>query len=203
MRKLLALTLLGVSTTSAFADQLALDPGTGASLFTTNFNDGYNVGRGMWFQANSSFTVFGAGFFNQFTDSNSFTETLYSADNVGDALHGTALGSFTINPTPTVTDYVDGSFAAPVNIVAGNFYYLEVTSTSDFAGNYFYNWNGPSVNIGLVTVLDGGMGGDPGALGNTVAPVLRLNTSTVPEPASMAVLGLGAVAMIRRRRSTK
>ncbi len=203
MSKFFALTLLGVTTASAFATQLPLDPGTGAILFTTNANDGYNPGRGMWFQANNSFTVDGAGFFNQFGGNESFTETLWLADSTGNALHGTNLGSFTTNAAAG-TQYDDGLFGSSINIVAGNFYYLEVTSNSSFAGNYFYNWNGsPTVNLGLVTVLDGGLGGDPGALGNTVAPVLRLNVNTVPEPASMAALGLGALALIRRRRAAK
>ena len=204
MRKFLALTLMGASAVSAFATQLPLDPGTGAILFTTNSNDGYSGGRGMWFQANSSFNANGAGFFNQFGGNESFTETLYSADSTGAALHGTVLRSFTVNPATAGTQYDDGLFSSSVGITAGNFYYLEVTSNDAFSGNYFYNWNGsPTVNLGAVTILDGGAGGDPSALSNTVAPVLRLNVNSVPEPASLGVLGLGALALVRRRRSSK
>jgi hypothetical protein len=125
-------------------------------------------------------------------------------DSLGLALHGSVLGSFTVgSPTPGAL-YNDGLFGAPVAITAGSYYYLEVTSNSDFSTNYFYNWNGsPQVNLGDVTILDGGQGGDPTALTNTVAPALLLDIQTVPEPASFAVLGIGALAMVRRRRSSK
>lgn len=203
MKRLIALTILGVASASAFAQQLSLDPSVPFTLFTTNSNDGYGGGRGMWFQANSSFSMLGAGFNNEFFGNESFTETLYAADNTGAALHGATLGSFSVNPVAGV-GWRDGTFSSAIGITAGNFYYLEVTSNDSFAGNYFYNWNGsPSVNLGLVTILDGGEGGDPSALGNTVAPGLRIMTDTVPEPATLAVLGLGALALIRRRRSTK
>jgi len=197
MRVIFALSLLGVSAASAFAGFLPLDPGVSLDAFQFNSNDGYNQGRGVWFQANNSFTLNGAGFFTGFSTDDAFTQTLWASDSTASDLHISNLGSFTIN-NPTAGDlYNNGLFAAPVNIVAGNFYYLEVTSTSEFDTTFFYNWDGPSVNLGDVTIFDGGMGGD---LGNTVAPALILDIEAVPEPASMAVLGLGALALLRRKK---
>lgn len=205
MRRLFAMTFMGLVATSAFAGLLPLDPGGPLVPFTTNFNDGYNGGRGMWFQANNSFTLNGAGFFNGFGAGQGFTETLYSADSAGAALHGSVLGSFTLS-NPTIGNlYNTGSFAAPVNITAGSFYYLEVTSSADFNTNYFYDWNGlpGPVNVGDVTILDGGSGGDPSALGNTVAPALLLDIQTVPEPASFAALGIGMLGLLRLKKRSK
>ena len=96
--------------------------------------------------------------------------------------------------------YNTGTFAAPVSVVAGNFYYLEVTSSSLFDRNFFYNWNGlPNpVNVGDVTIIDGALGND---LTNSVAPALLLDIQAVPEPATFAVLGIGIVGILRRKRS--
>lgn len=198
MRSIFALTLIGLSASSAFAGLLPLDPGVPLTVFTTNSTDGYDSSRGMWFQVNNTITVNGAGFFNGFSADDSFSMTLWASDATPTDLHLANLGSFTVgSPTPGAL-YNTGLFGAPVSLVAGNFYYLEVTSSSEFDENYFYNWDGPAVNIGDVTVLDGGMGT---SLGNTVAPAVLLDIEPVPEPASFAILGIGAFALLRRRRS--
>jgi MYXO-CTERM domain-containing protein len=201
MKLLYTLALAGVSVVPAFSNMLNLDPGTGLTLYTNNSNDGYADGRGIWFQATSSFTTDGAGFYDDFSAGNTYTETLWSSDSTGTALHGTVLGSFT-DTVGAMVGYDDGSFSAPISIVAGDYYYLEVTSTSAFNNNYFYNWNGiPTVDLGPLTILDGGQGGDPGALANSVAPGLQLDVEATPEPCSMAILGLGALGLLRRRRA--
>jgi hypothetical protein len=200
MRKLITLAIVGVLATSAYATFLPLDPGVALTPFTFNNNDGYSSGRGMWFQANNALTVTGAGFFNGFSDDDSFTMNLWTANNTGTNLHVSNLGSFTIGSPAPGDHYVNGSFSGSIGLTAGSFYYLEVVSNASFNTNHFYNWNGPGVNLGVVTVLDGALGND---LGNTVAPAVQLDIQTVPEPASFAVLGLGALALLRRRRVTK
>ena len=158
---------------SSSAAQIALDPGVAATVFSTNSNDGYSNGRSIWFQADVGTTIYGAGFFNGFGAGDSFTVTLWSADPTGSNLRISNLGSFVIDPS-VGEGYRDGFFPTPVVLTAGGYYSLEVTTAQSFDSNFFYDWNGPAVDVGDVTILDGSQ---DGSIGNTVAPVLRLDTS--------------------------
>jgi hypothetical protein len=197
MKRIITLALLATAVASASAQNIAFNPGVNLQVFSTNSNDGYSAGRSVWFRADQNLTVQGAGFFNGFSSDDSFSMELFSATFDGSNLRVSSLASFTVN-TPTAGDgYVDGLFGSAVNLVAGNFYNLEVFSNASFDRNHFYNWNGPGVSVSPeITILDGAQAG---GLGNTVAPALRINA--VPEPATMAVLGLGVAALVRRRRS--
>lgn len=192
--KSLTLSLLSLGLAGS-ALALELDPGTGAAHFQTNSNDGYSDGRGILFTADASFAVTDAGFFTKFSSDDGFTMTLWTALADGSNLYVSNLGSFTVASPTAGLHYVNGSFSSAINLVAGTSYHLEVTSNSIFDETWFYNWNGPSVDLGDVTIIDGS---HAGGLGNTVAPVLQINA--VPEPATFAVLGLGAIALLRRKR---
>lgn len=90
---------------------------------------------------------------------------------------------------------------------------LNITLT---AGTYWLSWNntGTSFSPGLPNSLavygknavqDTGTGFVPLVNGNLggVDMAFKITSSPVPEPASMAALGMGALALIRRRRNKK
>lgn len=199
MRKLGYIFALTTLAAIGAAQQVNLDPGTGLNLFTTNTNDGYAGGRGMLFTMNSNATLGSFGFYTDIASGPvSFTLrqvfTLSGNVNAGSTLLNTTNG----NIGGAGLGYYDLNIAGgPITLVAGNNYHLEITYSQAANQNYFYNWNGvPPVNVGAFHLVDGTAGGDTG---NTVAPGMRVGT-IVPEPASMAVLGLGALALLRRRR---
>lgn len=85
--------------------------------------------------------------------------------------------------------------ATPGQDFTGNLFTVEVKST-DALGNYWFDSSsqtGLSEFVGSATAS-----GLPGASDNEMYGV-----TVVPEPATLAALGIGAVALIRRRRNSK
>ena len=125
-----------------------------------------------------------------------------------------AISLYVIAPFNTTT----GAFGGTTNFVvsissaltAGSFYNLEAqlnfaaksvdiySGGSLFLGNipFAYTATGTQASIGDADIYMGsGTGNDTGAFDN-----YRVSTQAVPEPSALAALGLGAVAVLRRRK---
>jgi hypothetical protein len=199
VKRVLIASICFLGAATAGAQQIVLNPGVSLQHFTSNVNDIYDGGRGMAFTMNSTIQVNSFGFFTAgLTGPATWTLrqiTNLSGDlNTGSTLIKTQIHDF-IGGGPA---YSDSVLFAPVTLTAGNSYHLEITYSQAAGQNHFYDWNGPSVNIGVLTLLDGTQGGNTS---NTVAPGFRINA--VPEPASMAALALGAGLLARRRNRRK
>lgn len=88
----------------------------------------------------------------------------------------------------------DGS----ASLVAGTHYYVVLSSTA----NTGWNWANTDTSDDLMAYsFNGGSTWSNFTAGQgQFRSAFRVNPSAVPEPASMAVLGIGAVALVARRR---
>lgn len=196
MRRIALAILVGAVAVPTLGQNFPFDPGTGLQHFTSNSNDGYSSGRGIWFRVEQNVVVQGGGFYNGFGQGDGFRMTLWSASSDGSNLRVANLGSFTVSNPSTGDLYNNGLFGSQIALSAGSYYHLEVDSTASFDRNFFYNWNGPGVPIPpYFRILDGSQSGD---LGNTVAPALQINV--VPEPGTMIAIAAGLAGLAARRR---
>ncbi len=130
----------------------------------------------------------------------------FSSDNSGDITatlfedssneKGAVVGSW--------TKAVPGGYAASVqsitnsnsaiSLTAGSKYWLQLeTPTTNLYGGWYFN------DLNLSSRMFLSQSGNGFYLTNRAA-AYRVSTSVVPEPASMAALGLGALALVRKRR---
>jgi hypothetical protein len=113
-----------------------------------------------------------------------------------------------------LTEYTYTAAVSGVNLAAGTYFlgialdnsnstdarsYLSITSGANGIGSPIHNGNSfvnsPSQGLDWTDTQD--------LVGEPTDFSLGLTGTTVPEPASMAALGLGALALIRRRRASK
>ena len=137
--------------------------------------------------------------------------TTYAA-NQGAGFMQVRSGGLTVNPNT----YVKGpdiatpapwgeliTFTTPYTYTGGSLLMeLRHTGNGSTTGNLFVDTVADSAGNwqAIAQTAAGAYTATTGVVGATAAPVMRLTVVPVPEPATMAILGLGAAALLRRRR---
>ncbi|MBS1728229.1 MAG: PEP-CTERM sorting domain-containing protein [Armatimonadetes bacterium] len=112
----------------------------------------------------------------------------------GGGMPGSVMESFLVTTTPDPTKYFLNSVTNPV-LTAGTYFITVTPDTSDDGGAWCQTNDGHTADLTFST--------DSGASWNNFNDTdgaVTVFGSPVPEPASFAVLGLGALALVRRRR---
>ena len=111
------------------------------------------------------------------------------------------LGTYVFDVVSSTT--VESFGAAATNRTPGNYraaHQVNETALTVGANSVLSSgavWNGMDPNGTFTLVMVDGAGGDTGSVGDWT---VEGTYNAVPEPATMAVLGLGAAALLRRRR---
>jgi len=164
------------------------------SVFTTDSNDGWALGRGMRFEMNADYSIHSFGVLVDVTDRELSYEIL---DVVSDTiLRSGSLGSVSTSGL----EFVDVAFA-PLLLNSGQTYHMEFTYEGTSNQNFFHDEVdfGPNYTEGPFSNIDGTAGG-PGAIQNGVLARFRVNALPIPEPSTLALLGMCLVAIAAARR---
>ncbi|GAB4464017.1 MAG: hypothetical protein OHK0029_33470 [Armatimonadaceae bacterium] len=219
---LIALALLSALNASANAQVEFLffvpqgfDRDTTFTTSDSNFNDGFNTGRGIVFQATENRQINGVGVFLSVTQEPVTFTVSQVASLVGDVEAGQTVLRTGTSTVSVFQNFVDFQFA-PLVLVAGQNYHIDFSFSGPQIGTrtFYRNTATDSENDtddipwsqDGFTQIDGTQNGDTT---NFLVPVVRLilppgggTGVVVPEPGTVAFMGLGllGLAMVRRRR---
>jgi hypothetical protein len=173
---------------------------TTGMVFSTNSNDGWQGARGIGFTVTSQQTISSVGLYQNLTNID-LHYGLYEINALNGGFSKIAtLASGGSNVTTNGLAWIDYQFA-PVTLAQGKDYLIDFSFTGSSNQNFFYNNRNVAWTQGAFTALEGTAGQD---FGNFVVAGFRVNgieqTSKVPEPASLALIGAGMLALVSRRR---
>lgn len=217
MKRVLMAALVAIAPLSAFADvlweQAPIAPPDGF------MSDGISTGGQFWSQALADdfviaqastvtkITFWGASeaFFNDdLSNFLSYDVVIFDTSFNVVSSANVALASLTPTLTGQVGDFTGSEFAFTYNtnisLGAGS-YFLHIGSVNDDPEGDGWNWSAANTN-GLIAgnVFNGDGWFTDDTFDIDVAFKIEGNPDVVPEPASMVALGVGALALLRRRR---
>ena len=162
-------------------------------------NDSWWMGRGLTFNVSSAQTLNSVGLLHDLTGID-LSFGLYEISKTSITLSKTAtLASGGRNVTTTGREWIDFDLGGLV-LEAGKDYLLEFAFTGEANSNFYYDNQNELWSQGAFIGLDGTMGPE---LGNFTVAGFRIDAvdaAAVPEPGSLALLVVGAAALVRRRK---
>lgn len=151
----------------------------------TNFNNGYNDGRGMFFIMLSDVTINSAGLFDDQTGVDLFLEIAETSITSGRVIIGqTVLAVGNMNVTTNGLEWIDFAIE-PVTLLAGHSYHMDFTHSGLSNQNFFCSQlQSPNFTQGAFSVINGTQAG---VTGNGFIPAMRVMTIPTPEPLTLDI----------------
>lgn len=185
---------------SAVAIEFVPPNDTTGQVFTTNSNDGWSGSRGIGFQVDSAKTLSSVGLYQDLTNI-SLSYGVYEISSLsGTFTRLTTLRSGSATVSTSGLEWIDFGFADLTLDVAKN-YLIDFSFSGNSNQNFFYNNNNIAWAQDGYTGLEGTAGS---GFSNFVVAAFRVNATTVPEPGTLALLGIGlAGAAVARRKKNR
>lgn len=197
-----ALLSLAVTPVYAQASYDSLSGGFESNLFIGHPFDGILIGGGYKeiassFSVSQSLTLGSIDLALGITSGSGTAQVFLYADSGNEP--GAILESFSITGIGTTASIFRVESSVQPLLTSGQNYWISVAAGApDTDGTVCLSLTAPDVRVGF----RGTPGGAFGQFEMSAAPAMRIN-SAVPEPASIGVLGIGLLALARRRRSSK